>query len=83
VKEGLNCCQINRIYKKLAGHSKISGEKIKLISGHSMRVGAAQDMLVAGESLAQIMQRGRWSKTETVMRYVENAILNYEKNDLT
>jgi site-specific recombinase XerD len=70
----LNSSQINRIYKKLARKADISEELIKNISGHSMRVGAAQDMLVIGENLAKIMQRGRWSKTETVMRYVENAI---------
>tara|TARA_B110000503_G_C6809077_1_gene274277 strand:+ start:85 stop:234 length:150 start_codon:yes stop_codon:yes gene_type:complete len=32
----------------------------------------AQDMLVEGENLANIMQRGRWGKTDTVMRYIEN-----------
>lgn len=73
VKEGLNCCQINRIYKKLAKKSKLEHSSIRMISGHSMRVGAAQDLLTAGTSLAQIMQRGRWSKTDTVMRYIENA----------
>ena len=47
---------------------------IKHISGHSMRVGAAQDLLISGASLPMIMQRGRWSNADTVMRYVENAI---------
>ncbi|QWD16539.1 hypothetical protein G6700_01825 [Polynucleobacter paneuropaeus] len=37
----------------------------------SMRVGAAQDLLSSGASMPIIMQRGRWSKTDTVMRYVE------------
>ena len=37
-----------------------------------MRVGAAQDLLISGASLPLIMQRGRWSKTDTVMRYIEN-----------
>jgi len=46
---------------------------IEGISGHSMRVGAAQDLLNSGASMPIIMQRGRWSKTDTVMRYVENA----------
>lgn len=36
-----------------------------------MRVGAAQDLLREGVSLPNIMNRGRWSKTDTVMRYVE------------
>ena len=46
--------------------------KIASISGHSMRVGAAQDLLNSGASMPIIMQRGRWSKTDTVMRYVEH-----------
>ena len=73
VSEGLTSSQINRIYKKLARKSKLEPALIKNISGHSMRVGAAQDLLAAGSSLAKIMQRGRWSKTDTVMRYVEHA----------
>lgn len=36
-----------------------------------MRVGAAQDLLREGVSLPNIMNRGRWSKTDTVLRYVE------------
>jgi hypothetical protein len=34
-----------------------------------MRVGAAQDLLNSGASMPIIMQRGRWSKTDTVMRF--------------
>jgi site-specific recombinase XerD len=73
LSESLNSSQINRIYKKLARKAQINPEIIKNISGHSMRVGAAQDLLTSGTSLAKIMQQGRWSKTDTVMRYVENA----------
>lgn len=64
--------QINRIYKKLAKEAGLDESEIKSISGHSMRVGAAQDLLNSGASMPIIMQRGRWSKTDTVMRYVEN-----------
>ncbi|ADU72472.1 tyrosine-type recombinase/integrase [Pantoea sp. At-9b] len=39
-------------------------------SGHSARVGAAQDMARKGFSVAQIMQEGTWTRTETVMRYI-------------
>ncbi len=72
--ERINSSQINRIYKKLARKAQINPEIIKNISGHSMRVGAAQDLLTSGTSLAKIMQQGRWSKTDTVMRYVEHAV---------
>lgn len=39
-------------------------------SGHSARVGAAQDMAKKGYPLAQIMQEGTWKKPETLMRYI-------------
>lgn len=64
--------QINRIYKRIAKKAGLDESMIKGISGHSMRVGAAQDLLNSGASMPIIMQRGRWSKTDTVMRYVEH-----------
>ena len=64
--------QINRIYKKIARKAGLNESEIQGISGHSMRVGAAQDLLNSGASMPIIMQRGRWSKTDTVMRYVEH-----------
>ena len=64
--------QINRIYKRIARKAGLDESEIKGISGHSMRVGAAQDLLNSGVSMPIIMQRGRWSKTDTVMRYVEH-----------
>ena len=72
LSEGLNSSQINRIFKKLAKKSKFDPSVIQQISGHSMRVGAAQDLLLSGASLPMIMNRGRWSKTDTVMRYIES-----------
>jgi site-specific recombinase XerD len=65
--------QVNRIYKRIARNAGLDELVIEGISGHSMRVGAAQDLLNSGASMPIIMQRGRWSKTDTVMRYVENA----------
>jgi len=65
--------QINRIYKKIARKAGLDESEIESISGHSMRVGAAQDLLNSGASIPIIMQRGRWSKADTVMRYLENS----------
>ncbi len=72
ITEGLSAAQINRIYKRIARRSKVDKSVVKHISGHSMRVGAAQDLLRSGASLPMMMQRGRWSKADTVMRYLEN-----------
>jgi len=65
--------QINRIYKEIARKAGLDESAIEGISGHSMRVGAAQDLLNSGASMPIIMQRGRWSKTDTVMRYLEHS----------
>lgn len=68
--------QINRIYKRLARDAKLAKEIIDHISGHSMRVGAAQDLLRSGASMPMIMNKGRWSKTDTVMRYLQEVDYN-------
>ena len=68
----LGAGQINRIYKRLAARANLDEELIEKISGHSMRVGHAQDLVISGASMPQIMSKGRWSKTDTVMRYVEH-----------
>jgi len=67
----LKCSQINRIYKRLAKEAKLPKEMVESISGHSMRVGAAQDLLKSGASMPLIMNKGRWTKTDTVMRYLD------------
>jgi hypothetical protein len=38
-----------------------------------MRIGAAQDMMVAGFDSLAIMQAGGWKSANVVLRYVENA----------
>ena len=40
------------------------------VSGHSLRVGAAQDLLIKGYDLAAIMRAGGWSDAGTVSRYL-------------
>ena len=68
----LGAGQVNRIYKKTARNAQLDENLIERISGHSCRVGAAQDLVSSGASLPIIMSKGRWSKTDTVMRYVEH-----------
>ena len=41
------------------------------LSGHSMRVGAAQDMLRSGADALAIMTAGGWKNVEVVARYFE------------
>lgn len=71
ITNGLCESRISRIYKTLAKKAGLSETLVQSISGHSMRVGGAQDLLSVGASLPQIMVKGGWAKTDTVMRYVE------------
>ncbi len=63
--------RIGRIYKTIARLAGLDESIVCSISGHSMRVGGAQDLLRLGASLPQIMVKGGWAKTDTAMRYVE------------
>ena len=72
IRGSLNSSHIGRIYKKIAQLSMFDQSIIKNISGHSLRIGAAQDLMLLGKTLPDIMNRGRWSKLDTVMRYLEN-----------
>lgn len=65
-----NSGQVGRIYKKLAQVCGLPDDVKRRISGHSARVGGAQDLLASGASIAQIMAKVGWSKVDTVMRYV-------------
>lgn len=68
----IGASQINRVYKRIARKAGLDESEIRGISSHSIRSGAAQDLLNSRASMSIIMQRGRWSKTGTVMRYVEH-----------
>jgi integrase len=60
---------VGRIYKHMAQRAGLTADDIIRISGHSTRVGAAQDMLRYGEQLPAIMQAGRWQTATMVARY--------------
>jgi hypothetical protein len=53
----------------MAREAGLSATDTAQISGHSTRVGAAQDMLRYGETLPAIMQAGRWKTAEMVGCY--------------
>jgi len=75
IKNSLSPGQIARIFKTRATKAGTNCETTREISGHSLRVGRAQDMLSGGASLPQIMASGGWQKSATAMRYCENARL--------
>jgi integrase/recombinase XerD len=49
------------------------------VSEHSLRVGAAQGLLIKGYDLAAIMRAGGWSNAETVSRYLRFSQYNIWK----
>ena len=67
INNSLDPGQVARIFKLLARQARIDSNNI---SGHSTRIGAAQDLLNEGKTLGQIMAIVGWSKVDTVMRYV-------------
>ncbi|KPF61791.1 tyrosine-type recombinase/integrase [Porphyrobacter sp. AAP60] len=69
----LSTSAIRRLVKREGMRAKAGGEDAVLLSGHSMRVGAAQDMMIAGLDHIAIMQAGGWKTINVVARYVENA----------
>jgi integrase len=65
---------VARVFKAMALAAHISAELVRDISGHSTRVGCAQDMAALGIELAAIMQAGRWATPEMVGRYTERLV---------
>jgi integrase len=69
----LSTSAIRRLVKRAAIRAQLDRSEAEGISGHLMRVGAAQDMMVAGLDHIAIMQAGGWKTVDVVARYVENA----------
>ena len=70
----LDDSQVPRIYKGMARAAGLSEEVVENLSGHSARVGAAQDMIACGIELPAILQAGRWKSTAMVHRYGERLL---------
>ncbi|MBF0154386.1 MAG: site-specific integrase [Magnetococcales bacterium] len=59
---------VARAFKRMAD---LAGEDAAKVSGHSCRVGAAQDMVAAGLEIGGVMQAGGWKSPVMVARYTE------------
>ena len=75
VGESLDASQVPRIFKAMARRAGLPADVAASLSGHSARVGAAQDMIAAGIGLPAILQAGRWKTTAMVSRYGERLLL--------
>ncbi|MCY4373215.1 MAG: tyrosine-type recombinase/integrase, partial [Spirochaetaceae bacterium] len=74
VGEGLDACHVARIFKRMARVAELPEALVKRISGHSTRVGAAQDMVAEGIGMAAILHAGRWKTTAMVNRSGERLL---------
>jgi integrase/recombinase XerD len=70
---GLHPHTVNRVIKSAAQAAGLDPAIVQNLSGHSMRVGAAQDLMADGVSLLAIMQAGGWKSMNVIGRYVEHA----------
>jgi hypothetical protein len=62
------------IFKRVAAWIGMSAKQVGHVSGHSVRVGATQDLLSLNIDLASVMQAGRWKSTRMPMRYGEEML---------
>ncbi len=70
----LDPSQVPRIYKYMAREAGFGEEVVAGLSGHSARVGAAQDMIASGIEMPAILQAGRWKSIAMVQRYGERVL---------
>jgi site-specific recombinase XerD len=78
ISKNLGSGQVGRILKSLAKHAHLPAGLAQRISGHSLRVGAAQDWTIRGLSLPQLMVMGGWEKPDTVIRYIGKSRIRIE-----
>jgi len=62
------------IIKRVGRWIKLPDEEVAALSGHSIRVGATQDLMALNIDLASVMQAGRWKSTHMPMRYGEHVL---------
>jgi site-specific recombinase XerD len=73
VNRHLSTTTVKRLVKSAAKAAGLNPEEIDAFSGHSLRVGAAQDLLCAGYDAAAIMRAGGWKSVNILGRYLEMA----------
>lgn len=64
--------EVHRLFRVLAAAAGVTLARAP--SGHSTRVGAAQDMIAAGLELGEVMQAGSWKTVTMPARYAERLL---------
>jgi integrase len=74
IGEALSAQIVTAVFRKVGQWIGLPREEWERISGHSARVGAAQDLLALNIDMASVMQAGRWRDTRMPMRYGEKVL---------
>ena len=70
----LTAQNVSVVLRKVGQWIGLDRKEWEKISGHSARVGAAQDLLALNIDMASVMQAGRWKDTRMPMRYGEKVL---------
>jgi integrase/recombinase XerD len=73
VNRDLSTTTVKRLVKSAAQAAGLNPEEIDAFSGHSLRIGAAQDLLCAGYDAAAIMRAGGWKSVNILGLYLKMA----------
>lgn len=76
INRNLSATTVKRLIKTSAKTAGLDPSLAGEFSGHSMRVGAAQDLLAAGHDTIAIMRAGGWKSVSVLARYLEHAEYN-------
>jgi integrase len=74
VGDALTAQIVTAVLRKVGQWIGLPETEWRRISGHSCRVGAAQDLLALNIDMASVMQAGRWKDTRMPMRYGERVL---------
>jgi site-specific recombinase XerD len=73
INRSLETTKVKLIVKEAVLAAGLPPEEVAAFSSHSLRVGAAQELLRAGFDTAAIMRAGGWRSTNVLARYLEYA----------
>ena len=73
INRSLETTKVKLIVKEAVLAAGLPPEEVVAFSSHSLRVGAAQELLRAGFDTAALMRAGGWRSTNVLARYLEYA----------
>ena len=76
INRDLSTSSVKCMIKSAAKRDGLNPSIVDEFSGHSLRIGAAQDLLHKGFDTAAIMRAGGWKSVNTLPRYLEEAEYN-------